>query len=74
MRIRPKRNPKLSISLQELQHDKEEIERCVQSPVYFYNRYVRKEGQKVLTEEEYRQYVLKSGELREKGIISPQKD
>lgn len=66
MKIRPKRRPNLSTSLQELQKDRKEIDKCVQSPVYFYNRYVRKEGQRVLSEEEYREYVLKAGDLRER--------
>lgn len=66
MKIKPKRRSNLSTSLIELQKDRQEIDRCVESPVYFYNRYVRKEGQKVLSEEEYREYVLKAGALREK--------
>lgn len=66
MSIKPKRKQNLSTSLVELQKDKEEIERCQQSPAYFYNRYIRREGEKVLSEEEYREYVLKAGELREK--------
>jgi hypothetical protein len=31
----------------------DELQKCKDSPVYFYNKYVRKEGQKELTETEY---------------------
>ncbi len=37
--------------------DQEELERCKKSPVYFYNKYVRKEEQKELTETEYENFV-----------------
>lgn len=37
--------------------DQEELEKCKNSPVYFYNKYVRKEGQKELTEQEYNDFV-----------------
>ena len=37
--------------------DQEELEKCKNSPVYFYNKYVRKEGQKELTEQEYNAFV-----------------
>lgn len=57
--IKQKGDTKLKVSLRDLQQDKEELERCQQSPVYFYNKYVRKEGQKILTEEEYENSVKK---------------
>jgi len=37
--------------------DQEELQKCKDSPVYFYNKYVRKEGQKELTEDEYNAFV-----------------
>jgi hypothetical protein len=37
--------------------DQEELQKCKDSPVYFYNRYVRKDGQKELTEAEYNDFV-----------------
>ena len=37
--------------------DEEELQKCKDSPVYFYNKYVRKEGQKELTESEYEDFV-----------------
>jgi hypothetical protein len=37
--------------------DKEELQKCKDSPVYFYNKYVRKDGEKELTEAEYENYV-----------------
>jgi hypothetical protein len=37
--------------------DQEEIQKCKDSPVYFYNRYVRKEGQKEFTEGEFLDFV-----------------
>lgn len=39
------------------QADQEELQKCKNSPVYFYNKYVRKEGQKELTEAEYEDFV-----------------
>lgn len=51
-------------SLRDLQLDKAELERCVKSPAYFYNTYIRKEGQPVLSEEEYNRFV----ELQTKAI------
>jgi hypothetical protein len=35
------------------EQDEAELQKCKTSPVYFYNKYVRKEGQRELTEEEY---------------------
>lgn len=46
--------------------DKEEIERCQKSPCYFYNNYVRKEGQKELTEDEYNDFAEKVNLDRQK--------
>ena len=46
-------------NLQHLQHDPVELERCQKNPAYFYNKYVRKEGQPVLTEGEYEELVKK---------------
>ena len=37
--------------------DQEELQKCKNSPVYFYNKYVRMEGQKELTEAEYNDFV-----------------
>lgn len=37
--------------------DQEELQKCKDSPVYFYNKYVREEGQKELTEDEYNDFV-----------------
>ena len=37
--------------------DQEELQKCKDSPVYFYNKYVRKAGQKELTEAEYNDFV-----------------
>ena len=37
--------------------DQEELQKCKDSPVYFYNKYVRKEGQKELTKAEYEDFV-----------------
>ena len=39
------------------QADQAELQKCKDSPVYFYNKYVRKEGQKELTEAEYENFV-----------------
>lgn len=37
--------------------DQKEFQKCKDSPVYFYNKYVRKEGQKELTKAEYDDFV-----------------
>ena len=37
--------------------DQEELQKCKDSPVYFYNKYVREEGQKELTEAKYNDFV-----------------
>ena len=34
-----------------------EFQKCKDSPVYFYNKYVREEGQKELTETEYKEFT-----------------
>lgn len=52
--IRPKK--KQPQDLQSLQLDVIEIDKCKKDPVYFYNTYIRKEGQKVLTQEEFEEY------------------
>lgn len=41
------------------QVDREEIMRCKRSPVYMYNKYIRKEGQPVLSEEEFKEMIKK---------------
>lgn len=37
--------------------DKDELQKCKDSPVYFYNNYIRKEGQKELTQLEYDNFI-----------------
>lgn len=61
--IKGKKGP--AISLREFQH--EELERIKRDPVYFYNTYVRKEGQKVQTQEEYEE-MLKMEEAKGKDL------
>lgn len=39
------------------QQQKKETQKCIDSPVYFYNNYCRKPNQKELTEEDYN-YLL----------------
>ena len=39
------------------QADQDEFQKCKDSPVYFYNKYIRKEGQKELTKAEYEAFV-----------------
>ena len=46
-----------SVSHRLSQVDPEELQKCKDSPVYFYNKYVRKEEQKELTEAEYEEFV-----------------
>ena len=40
--------------------DKNELQKCKDSPVYFYNKYVRKETQRELTEAEYAELIKQS--------------
>ena len=47
--------PKLP--LQQVQKDPAELERCQKDPVYFYNKYIRREGEEVLTAEKYKAHV-----------------
>lgn len=53
--IKPKK--KQPQDLRELQTNSLELEKATKDPVYFYNTYVRKEGQKVLTQEEYEEMI-----------------
>ena len=49
--------PPNSVAVKLSQADAKELQRCKESPVYFYNKYVRKEGQKELTQKEYDDFV-----------------
>jgi len=50
----------------ELEANKEEMQKCKDDPVYFYNKYVRAEGQKELTKEEFE--ILAAGtRVRRRG-------
>lgn len=60
--------------LQNIQHDPTEIEKCVKDPVYFYNMYVRKEGEKVLTKEEYKELCKKWEQKRTRPKTLTTKD
>ena len=44
--------------------DLDEMQKCRQSPVYFYNKYVRKEWEKELTEQEYSDFAKEVESLR----------
>ena len=44
--------------------DLDEMQKCRQSPVYFYNKYVRKEWEKELIEQEYSDFAKKAESLR----------
>lgn len=46
-----------SVSHRLSQADQEELQKCKDSFVYFYNKYVRKERQKELTQAEYEDFV-----------------
>lgn len=45
----------------------EELDKCKASPVYFYNKYVRKEGMNEVTEEEYAD-IVRDAELIRNGL------
>ncbi len=46
-----------SISHHLSQADQKELQKCKDSPIYFYNKYVKKEGQRELTEVEYEDFI-----------------
>lgn len=48
--------------------DQEEFQKCKDSPVYYYNKYVRKEGQKELTETEYEDCVKQVWDQRNMSL------
>jgi hypothetical protein len=50
-----------------LKSNEEEMKKCQESPLYFYNTYVLKEGQPPLTEEQYLLHV-KMVELQRNAI------
>lgn len=47
----------MNSKLEALRNNEEEIKKCEENPLYFYNTYVRKEGQKEFTQEEYDEFV-----------------
>jgi len=53
MKVKPKKRATDKTPMRDLQVNKDEINRKVLSPVEAYNKFIRKEGEKVLTEEEY---------------------
>lgn len=50
-------NQKQTIADKLLAVGQDEIQKCVDSPLYFYNNYVRKEGQPELTQEQWDNHV-----------------
>jgi hypothetical protein len=43
--------------LEKLRDDKEERKKCEENPLYFYNNYMRREGDREFTQEEYDRHV-----------------
>lgn len=43
--------------LKSIEGNLEEMEKCKNNPCYFYNTYVRKEGERIVSEEEYSELV-----------------
>jgi hypothetical protein len=56
MKIKNTKNKKTS-SKKVFLNTQAEIEKCINSPVYFYNKYLKKEWQKELTESEYQKFT-----------------
>lgn len=56
--ITPQQRKKIDALL--LEEHKEEMQKCKDDPVYFYNKYVRREGDRELTKEEYDRLVERS--------------
>ena len=46
-----------NLTLEDIKDNLEEMKKCKESPLYFYNTYVRKDGMKELTQEEYDNHV-----------------
>jgi hypothetical protein len=51
-------------NFEKLRHDEEEIKKCQESPLYFYNTYVLGKDQKPLTQEQYDQRTQQYEQLR----------
>ncbi len=58
----------MNIKLQQQDFSDEELIRCQHDPVYFYNKYVRKEGQREVTQEEY-DTILLFAKAYQDGIV-----
>jgi hypothetical protein len=69
--IKPKK--KQPQNLQDLQNDNIELEKTTKDPLYFYNTYIRKEGQPVLNKEEYDKLVKEWEEARYTTILRDRK-
>lgn len=56
--IKKSKDSQVRADLHHLQLDsnRSELDRCKSSPLYFYNTYIRKEGQPIMSEDEFREY------------------
>lgn len=55
---------KLSDKMLALKNDEEELRKCKESGAYFYNNYIRQEGERELTEEEWENHVKEVDKMR----------
>lgn len=63
--IKPQKNaPK--VSLKDLQQDRTELDRVKKSPVAYYNMYVRREGEPILSEKEYTKMMIEKYNKRKR--------
>ena len=46
-----------NLTLEDIKYNLEEMKKCKESPLYFFNTYVQFDGKKQLTQEEYDEYV-----------------
>ena len=56
----------MNAKFQSLKDNKEEMKKCEESPLYFYNTYVQFEGKRPLTQEQY-DLLVKEVELHRNG-------
>ena len=52
-----------------LKADDEEIRKCKESPLYFYNKYALPKGRREITQEEYDVIVKQQEQIRNKGYL-----
>jgi hypothetical protein len=60
-------NQTIKAKLESLKNNEEEIKKCKENPLYFYNTYILKEGQRPMEQQEY-DLLVKQVELYRNAI------